>query len=81
MTGFKPTGIALKQHERGIHGVRPAPGVGAAKTSRVRVGGAFILEDMFRFADSVALAVAGPLSAALASGQPGQPGLPGGARG
>jgi hypothetical protein len=39
---------------------------------------------MFRFADSLALAVAGALSAALASGQPGQPsqpGQPGGARG
>jgi hypothetical protein len=36
---------------------------------------------MFRFADSLALAVAGALSAALASGQPGQPSQPGGARG
>ena len=63
------------------------------KISRARTGAAFILGDMFRFADSLALAVAGALSAALASGQPsehpqpGQPGLhsqpgqPGGARG
>jgi hypothetical protein len=42
---------------------------------------------MFRFADSLALAVAGALSAALASGQHGRPsqpsqqGQPGGARG
>jgi hypothetical protein len=39
---------------------------------------------MFRFADSLALAVAGALSAALASGQHsqhGQHGQPGGARG
>jgi len=46
--------------------LRPPP-----KTSRARTGGAFILEDMFRFADSLALAVAGALSAALAHGQPG----------
>jgi hypothetical protein len=32
---------------------------------------------MFRFADSLALAVAGVLSAALAIGQPGQPSQPG----
>ena len=63
------------------------------KISRARTGGAFILGDMFRFADSLALAAAGALSAALASGQPGeqpqpgqpglhsQPGQPGGARG
>jgi hypothetical protein len=39
---------------------------------------------MFRFADSLAPAVAGALSAALASAQPGQhaqPAQPGGARG
>jgi hypothetical protein len=41
------------------------------KTSRARTGGTFILNDMFRFADSLALAVAGALSAALACGQPG----------
>jgi hypothetical protein len=31
---------------------------------------------MFRFADSLALAVAGALSAALAIGRPGRPGQP-----
>ena len=46
-------------------------GIQSRKTSRARTGRAFILEDMFRFADSLALAVAGALSAALAHGQPG----------
>ena len=49
------------------------------KTSRARTGGAFILGDMFRFADSLALAAAGALSAAPAWIAPGHE--PGGARG
>ena len=81
------------QHQEGRRaGVRVARGSGAfhstraarpdaPKTGRARTGGSFLLGDMFRFADSLALAVAGALSAALASGQPAQHAQPGGARG
>ena len=89
-----PGGWGLGRVAGGLGSFTPALGAPALpahpKTSRARTGGAFILGDMFRFADRLALAVAGALSAAitlsaaLASGQPGehrQHGQPGGARG